>query len=108
MRLILQNGYPYPYPEGLLSPDEEAKIAEAAAGKTFEINGVIHFEWKHTLTVEFGDQDEHFNPQELTGWRRWGSERNILEALTSGLDGYDHPAIIVGDTAYCGFILKEE
>jgi hypothetical protein len=105
MRLILQNGYPFPYPTGL-SEAESDKISDAAMGKTFEINGIHHFEMKHTLTVEFVDQESYEISQELTGWKRWCD--HTLEATTSGPDGYGHPAIIVKDTAYCGFILKEE
>ena len=106
MRLILTNGYPFPFPRDISEAEKEA-IADAASSKTFEINGVVHLEWKHTVTVQFGEDDD-FDPQALTGWAWWDECSRILEAPTSAPDGYDHPAIIVGDTAYCGFMLLEE
>lgn len=106
MRLILTNGYPFPYPTGLLSPDEEEKVNEAATGKTFEINGIRHFEMKHTVTVEFVDFESFEISQHLTSWPKWSDL--TLEAKASAEDGYQHPAIVVGDTAYCGFILMED
>jgi hypothetical protein len=105
MRLILLNGYPFPYPQGLTEAESDA-INDAAKDKSFEINGIFHFEWLHTLTIEFVDQESYETSQELTGWQRWAD--HTLEATTSGPEGYGHPAIIVKDTAYCGFILKEE
>lgn len=107
MRLKLINGYPFPYPQGLPTAESDA-INDQAKEKCFEINGVVHFEWLHTLTVQFGTDDPTFEPETLTGWKWWDRANNVLEAHTSSEEGYGHPAIIVGDTAYCGFILLPE
>jgi hypothetical protein len=105
MRLILQNGYPFPYPTNL-SQDEQDKLADAAAGNTLEFNDILAFEWKHTVTVEFINQEAFEIGQQLTGWTTWSE--CVLEAPTSAADGYGHPAIIANGMAYCGFILREE
>jgi len=103
MKLMLTNGYPYPYPDGLTDKQQEA-ISEAAPGRTFELDGVVQFEWKHTVTVEIKDDFRAWlDARRVTGWLVWSE--GVLEAPTSCADGYDHPAIIVGDTAYCGFYL---
>lgn len=103
MRLRLINGYPYPYPEGL-PPEEEARISDASRSRTLEIEGVVHFEWLHTVTIEFVNWGCYNAAANLTGWKEWSFL--ILEAQTSSADGYNHPAIVVGNTAYCGFILE--
>lgn len=103
MRLRLINGYPYPFPEGL-TPDEEDDISDASRSRTLEIEGVVHFEWLHTITVEFDSWGSYNAAANLTGWKDW--DHQILEAQTSSGDGYDHLAIVVGNTAYCGFILE--
>lgn len=106
MKLVLTNGYPYPYPTGLTEAQQEG-ISEAAAGRSMEIEGVAHFEWKHTVTVEIRDDFKYWlEARRVTGWPVWSE--GVLEAPTSAADGYDHPAIIVGDTAYCGFQLLAE
>lgn len=104
MKLILTNGYPYPYPDDASEAQKEA-WSEAAQGITLEIAGVEHFEWKHTVTVEFFTAEAMCDAMRLTGWKFWDEDEFILEAGTSAGDGYDHPAIIAGDTAYCGFVL---
>jgi hypothetical protein len=108
MRLILQNGYPYPFPEGL-TPAQEENINEGAPGRTLTLEDVVHFEWKHTVTVEFASWAHAAQAQEVTGWPFWCPEERkpILEAETSAGDGYEHPAIVVKDVAYCSFILKD-
>lgn len=107
MRLILQNGYPYPFPEGL-TPEQTEDINERAPERLLTLFSVAHFEWKHTVTVEFSTHDIACAVQASTGWKWWDETRGILEAETSTGDGYGHPAIIVNDTAYCGFILKAD
>ncbi len=102
MKLILTNGYPYPYPEGLTAEQNES-IAQDAPGHRLEIDGVRHFEWLHTVTVEFTYMDQFNKALDLTGWEFYSFR--VLEAPTSVRDGYDHPAIVVKDMAYCGFIL---
>ena len=106
MRLRMTNGYPYPYPQGL-SEAEQDEINDRAAGEDLLLDGVNHFEWLHTVTVEFDNVLSLLEAQGKTGWQLFGSGHNcILEAPTSLADGYGHPAIIVGDRAYCGFILE--
>ena len=105
MRLRLTNGYPYPYPFDATVEENDA-FSEAAGSNQLRIEGVKNFEWLHTVTVEF-DLWGHFrDAQEKTGWLQWSD--SILEAPTSASDGYEHPAIIVGDMAYCGFILEND
>ena len=113
MKLILQNGYPFPYPSGVTEYQKEA-IADAAAGNRLEIDGVKGFEWKHTVTVEFHSFQSMMTAETATGWKRWGNDGFVLEASTSIEDGYGHPAIIAStplgsaaSTAYCGFILYQ-
>lgn len=107
MKLILTNGYPYPYPANLT--DEEAEvIAEMAQGVQRVIEGVVHFEWTHTVTVEFQHLQTAYMYERGLGWKQWGNDPLILEAPTSAADGYDHPAIIADGIAYCGFILTEK
>lgn len=104
MRLTLQNGYPYPYPTGI-SEAEAEDIADNLA--TLELHGVTHFEWLHTVTVEFDNVLSVLEAQAKTGWKTWDNGL-VLEAPQSAADGYGHPAIIARDTAYCGFILQED
>lgn len=112
MKLILQNGYPSPWPEGI--EDEEGEgYAKEAAGITLEIEGVRHFEWLHTVTIEFEDFESFEKARGQTGWKRWGTDL-VLEADTHAGEGYGHPAIVANvpyedhpKTAYCGFMLLE-
>ena len=115
MKLILQNGYPSPWPEGI--EDEEGEgYAAAAAGVGLTLEGVIHFEWKYTVTVEFKDRESYDKAQAITGWKRWSTDDGlVLAADTHAGEGYGHPAIVVNvpyeehpKTAYCGFILMED
>ena len=109
MKLILQNGYPSPWPKEI--EDEEGEgYAAAAPGVTLAIEGVIHFEWKYTITVEFRDPESYEKAKSLTGWTKW--EGLTLEVPVNALEGYGHPAIVAAvpyeqfpSTAYCGFIL---
>lgn len=101
MKLLLQNGYVYPCPpsgetEGWNSNEHE-----------LELSDVCHFEWKHTITVEFKNHAAAEAAYRLTGWRWWDNDGLILEAAYSVQDGYEHPAICTKDMAYCGFILQE-
>lgn len=105
MKLILQNGYPYPFPEGFDVEKEGYDCREFSV----EIEGVIHFEWKYELTIEFKTYAQAKQYSEQLGWPFWTDDRSlaILSAPYSEADGYEAPAIIVGDKAYCGFILME-
>jgi hypothetical protein len=107
MLLTLQNGYPYPYPLHLTSKQNEEIDAEAASFTT-EFKGVVTFQWLHTVTIGFDGLVNATAARDATGWEIWGGDPLVLEAKTSGPDGYDHPAIIVGPVAYCGFILSDE
>lgn len=98
--LTLQNGYPSPYPENL-SEAEQEEISENVT--SLNIAGVVNFQWLHTITIEFADQASYDAAKALTGWTPWSAL--VLEAQSSGPEGYDHPAIIAGDKAYCGFML---
>lgn len=100
MKLILQNGYLFPFPPQCGNDD----AASEAAGETrLELAGVRHFQWLHTVTVEFTSERAFQAAQELTGWREWSY--HVLEAQVSVADGYGHPAILARGLAYCGFML---
>ncbi len=105
MKLHLLNGYPFPYPTDL-TPKQEEVHSDAAAGITLDIGNVSHFEWLHTLTIEFTSMFAAQTAAALTGWTFYDDTRLVLEAKTSSEDGYGHPAMIAGDKAYCGFILR--
>ncbi|MGE4483015.1 hypothetical protein [Acidocella sp.] len=105
MRLILRNGYPYPYPTNISEAEHETHASQAA-GVMLELPGVVHFEWLHVVTVEFADDDALEHAQRTTGWKTWGYR--VLEAQTSAADGYQHPAIIAANCAFCGFNLIPE
>lgn len=113
MKLILENGFPSPWPESI--PEDEAEgIATDAPGVRLILDGVVHFEWKYTITVEFKDLESYEAAKKITGWKPWGTEL-ILEAPFSCAEGYEHPAILADvpyeehpRTAYCGFILAED
>lgn len=107
MKLILTNGYPHPYPPNLTEAEAD-EIADNAQGEVRVIDGVVHFEWKYDVTVEFATVQIAYMYQQELGWKRWGNDPLILEAPTSAADGYDHPAIIADGIAYCGFILAEK
>lgn len=102
MRLILRNGYPYPYPKNASEAEHETHISNAA-GIMLDIPGVVHFEWLHSVTVEFVDDEAFDHAQRITGWKTW--DYRVLEAQTSAADGYQHPAIIAANCAFCGFNL---
>lgn len=105
MKLFLQNGYPMPYPADAPESEQEA-INEKARGTTLEIAGVTSFQWLHTVTVGFETVAEFLAAQQATGWKEWSPM--VLEATTSEAEGYEHPAIIAGGLAYCGFILVND
>ena len=112
MKLILQNGYPSPWPEEIKDEEGEGYSA-AAAGVSLVIEGVVHFEWKYTITVEFRDLESYEKARSRTGWTNW--EGLTLEASVNVLEGYGHPAIVATvpyehfpSTAYCGFMLVED
>lgn len=104
MRLTLQNGYPYPLPPGFDFDAHNPHVHFVG------FDGVRHFEWLHTLTIEFDTQEGARQAIESSGgaWTWWAEDINAVEAQTSAEDGYGHPAIIYNGMAYCGFILRDE
>lgn len=95
MKITLSNGYPFPYPH-----DESMNLLEdiaAGAGDfSFTIEGVAHFEFKHTVTVEFDSRESFDAAKVLTGWDVWDSNSFVLEANYSFEDGYGgFPALIL-------------
>lgn len=109
MKLILGNGYPFPYPD-YLSEVELNAINETAPSISMAIDNVRGIEWKYTLTVEFDTLEHLQEAEKLTGWPRWGRCEfyYILEAFVSVLDGYDHPAVVVGGKAFCALMVRED
>lgn len=107
MKLILTNRYPFPFPPDLTAEEQET-VSNNATDHDLTLDGVIHFQWLHTLTVEFKDEGHLAEAVERTGWKPWGDDKDrfILEAATSRLDGYDsHPAVIVRNEAWCGAMI---
>lgn len=77
MRLTLQNGYPYPLPPGF---DFDAHNPHM---HWVSFDGVRHFEWLHTLTIEFDTQEGARQAIESSGgaWTWWADA--ILAALST-------------------------
>jgi hypothetical protein len=108
MKLFLSSGYPYPYPESATDEERDA-IANAAPSVTLTLEGVVHFELKHTVTIEFVDREATETARKLTGWKDWGNLTGcILEATHSVADGYDFPALIANSLSYCGIAVMED
>ncbi|HQT89956.1 MAG TPA: hypothetical protein PK677_15685 [Acidiphilium sp.] len=103
MRLLLRNGHPYPKKA---SAAEQENHSGNTGGVMLDITGVVHFEWLHVITVEFEDDEAFEHAQRTTGWKTWSYR--VLEAQTSPADGYQHPAIIAANCAFCGFNLVPE
>ena len=103
MKLILSNGYPSPMPTHLTEVELD-NIIDDAPGVILELDGVVHYEWKHTLTIEFESRAAFHQAVNLTGWDEYAPL--ILDAETDPDEGYEHPAIIADGIAYCGFIVR--
>ncbi|SOE87964.1 hypothetical protein SAMN05446927_6553 [Caballeronia arationis] len=73
-----------------------------------DIEGVKNFQWAHHLVVQFEDRDRFTVAKQLTGWTVWDQRELVLEAQISSEEGFEHPAIIVNDKAYCGFMVVPE
>lgn len=67
MRLRLTNGYPYPYPLDATAEENDA-FSEAAGGTQLRLEGVKHFEWLHTVTVEFNTPADFKTAEAATNW----------------------------------------
>lgn len=101
MKLLLESGYPHPLPEGF-----DVDAYDASENQVF-IEGVRHFEWRRTLTLEFADWQTCQRAQEASGyWRPYGFGPQ-LEAVVSDANCYWHPSIVYGDKAYRGFALLD-
>lgn len=101
MRLVLENGYPYPLPSDFDSDGYDARSHEVV------IHSVARIEWLHTLTVEFAHLDAFEAARQRSRcWKRWS--HLVLEAIVSSADGYEHPAIVFDGKAYCGFVLMQD
>lgn len=98
-KLLLSNGYPFPHPKNLSLVQEE-HFSETAACVTLEIEGIKHFEIKHTVTVEFVDQAAYDKALALTGWSVWSAADLILEARASSADGYGLSCAIIAKQVY--------
>lgn len=108
MKLLMTNHYPFPYPENV-SVEGGERISNEATDRDLRLDGVIHFEMKHTVTIEFESASAMQAAQEKTGWKPWGTDGHILEAPVSAADGYGpFPAIIANNEAWCGYILKSD
>lgn len=105
MNLILSNGYPYPC-AGDLSEAQRVEHSMAAPACRLVIRDVVHFEQKHTTTVEFVNSDARGVAMAITGWPLVADK--VLAVSTIVAEGYDHPAIIVGSIAYCCHMLADE
>lgn len=81
MKLILSNGYPFPYPLDTDVATTDA-IGEAAAGFRLELDGVGMVQFMHTVTVEFKDAAAFDAAQKATGWAEWSPL--VLEARFVG------------------------
>lgn len=103
-QLELGDGYPCPFPVDL-PEDEQEEINQDLRGTQITLKGVVHFEWRFSVTVEFIDHEAMREAQAVTGWQQWGAGA-ILEAPTSESDGREFPAVIVGDKAYCQIIMR--
>lgn len=120
MKLIMHNGYPYPY-EIDLSDGVSESISEDCCHHQIVLSGVVHLQILHTVTIEFKDEESHRKAKELTGWKDWG-DKWVLEAPRA--DGYigiglvakvpyrhetqDGQVIESEWTEYAGTILVEE
>ncbi|MFG1227126.1 hypothetical protein [Xanthobacter wiegelii] len=103
--LILGDGYPYPYPEGL-TEQEQDDLAASLAVEDMRLKGVVSVEWRFELTIEFVDRESYDAAKATTGWEAWDEGALLLSATLEGREGRgDIPALIVGDKAYCRWMI---
>lgn len=107
MKLRLTHSYPFPYPMDATEEQQE-ELTSLACRSVLELDGVVAYEQVHTLTVEFDSYEAMQAAQEATGWALWGSCGYVLEAKVSSADGYEHPAIIADNKAWCGYQLRAD
>ena len=66
MQLFLENGYPYPLPEGFDFESYDSRSHSVV------IEDVCHFEWRYTLTIEFETLDACDRAAQRSGcWTPW-------------------------------------
>lgn len=107
MNLELSYGYPYPYPLSMTHA-LHTELTEAAPAYRLVVKGVSSFQQKLDATIQFIDEAAFNAAQAITGWKRSGE--GVLEVPTyyrNMHDAYKHPAIIVGNIAYCAYQLVE-
>lgn len=105
--LALGDGYPFPYPT---DSDEEldAIIEGEMAVEDLILKGVDSLEWRFEWTIQFVDQASYDAAKAATGWEAYDAAALILSITLSGSEGRDGmPALIVGDKAYCRWMLRK-
>jgi hypothetical protein len=105
MKLVLRNGYPFPYPKKQTYDEIDADV-DAAMNISLTLQGVTGLQWLHTVTVDFATLDACDAAHLATGWTKRGAR--VLEPQTRAGDGYAHPAIVANRYVYCGFNLIED
>jgi hypothetical protein len=117
MKIILSRRYPIPYPSNLsvLSHD---MLAVQAASQSLEIKGVITFEWKRTILIEFASEEHADVVRQITGWAYFKDDlqttrlNNILEVKTSCIEAIPLPPAWLegnGKFGWCGMhIVNDE
>lgn len=102
---VLGDGFPHPYPEGL-SEEEQEEISSNLAVEDLRLKGIGSVEWRFEMTIQFVDRASYDDAKAATGWEAWDEAALILSIRLDGRDGRgDMPAIIVGDKAYCRWML---
>jgi hypothetical protein len=107
MKLILTDGYAFPWPQDL-SQAEADRLCDEAHERSLTLEGVKAFEMKYTVTVEFDDVPSYFAAKVSTGWAEWDRDGLILEATTSAKEGNEFPALVANGFAWCGIYLSED
>lgn len=127
MKLIFENGYPWNNGESLSEADIEkgieALVSDVTTSVTLTIEGVLHVELKHTMTVQFVSREAAQKAQALIGWEYWDEDNNVLFRDPVADAGYDFGGFIVDrpysivlagetrtwpQTEFCGFIVAAD
>lgn len=127
MKLIFQIGYPWDNGKAFSDSDVEKGLEELVSEKapsvSLTLEGVIHVELKHTMTVQFVSPEATKQAQAITGWEYWDKEDNILYRDPDPSAGYDFGGFIVDrpylielageprtwpQTEFCGFIVAAD
>lgn len=127
MKLIFENGYPWDNGKALSENDIEKGIEERVSDKapaiSLTLEGVLHVELKHTMTVQFVSQEAAQEAHTITGWKYWDQDKHVLEGVYDPSAGYDFGGFIVDrpysielageirtwpQTEFCGFIVAAD